>query len=287
MIKRKHIFLSVLIGIGTIHLTGCGSSSAAEINTPMLEKNEEEASSQISLTDVTWKDYNDGEYDTLLYFSFSNGSIVDKELQHWGFVKNIEYRDITGDGEDEVIVYMDEVNNIHDNFIVVDFFKIEEDTVTDISPSTDISDVPDIAWFDTEVVSDYTEEYTIVLRMEDYGKAHGALYTKMVITIGYDKECWRVIKKQEIPDWKIAYLDYVTINNDLISNGLFWLADVYGDETPELVFCEDDKQTIISVFTCVNREVKELQYRFQDGKLKEYGNGMDFNELWSILGSVE
>ena len=269
------IFLSVAIWIGTIQLTGC------------LEENAKETPSQISLTDVTWKDYNDGEYDTLLYFSFSNGSIVDKELQHWGFVKNIEYRDITGDGEDEVIVYMDEVNNVHDNFTVVDFFKIEEDTVTDISPSTDISDVPDIAWFDTEVVNDYTEEYTIVLRMEDYGKAHGALFTKMVITIGYDKECWRVIKKQEIPDWKIAYLDYVTANNDLISNGLFWLADVYGDETPELVFCEADKQTVISVFTCVNREAKELQYRFQDGKLKEYGNGMDFNELWSILGSVE
>ena len=216
MTKRKHIFLSVIIGIGTIHLTGCGSSSVAEINTPMLEKNEEEASSQISLTDVTWKDYNDGEYDTLLYFSFSNGSIVDKELQHWGFVKNIEYRDITGDGEDEVIVYMDLVNNVHD-----------------------ISDVPDIAWFDTEVASDYTEEYTIVLEMKDYGKAHGALYTKMEITIGYDKECWRVIKKQEIPDWKIANLDYVTANIDLISNGLFWLTDVYGDEIPELFFCED------------------------------------------------
>ena len=269
------IYLPVAIWIGTMQLTGC------------LEENAKETPSQISLTDVTWKDYNDGEYDTFLYFSFSNGSIVDKELQNWGFVKNIEYRDITGDGVDEVIVYMDLVNNIHDNFTVVDFFKIEEDTVTDISPSTDISEVPDIAWFDTEVVSDYTEEYTIVLRMEDYGKSHGALYTKMVITIGYDKECWRVIKKQEIPDWKVAYLDYVTANNDLISNGLFWLADVYGDETPELVFCEGDEQTIISVFTCVNREAKELQYHFQDDKLKEYGNGMDFDELWSILGSVE
>lgn len=271
----KGIFLSAAIWIGTIHLTGC------------LEENAKETPSQISLTDVTWKDYNDGVYDTFLYFSFSNGSIVDKELQYPGFVKSIEYRDITGDGEDEIIVYMDLVNNIHDNFIVVDFFKIEEDTVTDISPSTDILEVPDIAWFDTEVVSDYTEKYTIVLRMEDYGKAHGALYTKIVITIGYDKECWRVIKKQEIPDWKIAYLDYVMANNDLISNGLFWLADVYGDETPELVFCEDDKQTIVSIFTCENREAKELQYRFQDGKLEEYGSGMNFDELWSILGSVE
>ena len=271
----KGIFLPVAIWIGTIQLTGG------------LEENAKETPSQISLTDVTWKDYNDGEYDMLLYFSFSNGSIVDKELQNWGFVKNIEYRDITGDGVDEVIVYTDLLNNIHDNFTVVDFFKIEGNTVTDISPSTDISEVPDIAGFDTEVVSDYTGEYTIVLRMEDYGKSYGVLYTKTVMTIGYDKECWRVIKKQEIPDWKIAYLDYVTANNDLISNGIFWLADVYGDETPELVFCEDDKQTIISVFTCVDREAKELQYRFRDGKLKEYGYGMDFNELWRVLVNVE
>ena len=73
----------------------------------------------------------------------------------------------------------------------------------------------------------------------------------------------------------------------MISNGLFWLADVYGDEIPELFFCEDDEQTVVSIFTCVNREAKELQYRPHDGELEEYGNGMDYDELWSILGSVE
>lgn len=301
-----HIFLSVVIGIGTIHLTGCGSDFAAEptetaiisdtdseedniteaeTDTPALEENEEETPSHLSLTDITWKDYNDGAYETFLYFSFSNGSIVDKELQYTGIVKNIEYRDITGDGEDEVIVYRDMVNNVHDNYMLVDFFRIEADTVTEISPSVDIPELSNNPC-DTEVVSNYTEEYAIVLRMEDYGKTGGILYTKMEMTIGYDKERWRVIKKQEIPDWKLAYLDYLAPDIGLISNGLFWLAYLDGDETPELFFCEDDTQFTVSVLTCENGEAKELEYHFQGGELEEYGNGMNFDELYSILGSV-
>ena len=332
-----HIFLSVVIGIGTIHLTGCGSDFAteptetaiisdtdseedntteaetdtpvleekeeetpsqifltdseedniteAETDTPVLEENEEETPSQISLMDITWKDYNDGAYETFLYFSFSNGSVVDRELQYSGIVKNIEYRDITGDGEDEVIVYRDMVNNVHDNYMLVDFFRIEADTVTEISPSVDIPELSNNPC-DTEVVSNYTEEYAIVLRMEDYGKTGGILYTKMEMTIGFDKERWRVIKKQEIPDWKLAYLDDLATNIDLISNGLFWLAYLDGDETPELFFCEDDTQITVSVLTCENGEAKELEYHFQGGELTEYGNGMNFDELYSILGSA-
>ncbi len=97
------------------------------------------------------------------------------------------------DGEDEVIIYREFVNNVHDNYILVDFFEIEEDTVTDISPSADISELSDIAWH-TEVVSGHTEEYTIVLKMESYRKTAGILYTDKKMTIGYDKECWRVIE---------------------------------------------------------------------------------------------
>ena len=302
-----YIFLSVVIGIGTIYVTGCGSDSAAEptetaiisdteseedniteaeTNTPVLEENEEEMPSQISLTDITWKDYNDGAYETFLYFSFSNGSIVDKELKYPGIVKNIEYRDITGDGEDEVIVYRDMVNNVHDNYMLVDFFKIEENTVMEISPSADISELSDNPC-DTEIVSDYSEKYAIVLRMEDYGKTGGILYTNMEMTIGYDKERWRMIEKQEIPDWKLAYLDYLATNIDLISNGLFWLAYLDGNETPELFFYEDDTQFIVSVLTCENGKAKELEYHFQGSELEEYGNGMNFDELCSILGSVK
>lgn len=305
-IRKIEAFLSIVIGIGTIHLTGCGSDFAAEptetaiiyytdseednitraeTDTPVLEENEEETPSQISLTDITWQDYNDGAYETFLYFSFSNGSIVDKELQYPGIVKNIEYRDITGDGDDEVIVYRDMMNNVHDNYMLVDFFRIEEDTVTEISPSVDIPELSDNPC-DTEVVSNYTEEYAIILRMEDYGKTGGILYTKMEMTIGYDKEHWRVIKKQEIPDWKLAYLDFLVINIGSNSNGLFWLAYLDGDETPELIFCEDDMHFTVSVLTCENGKAKEMEYHFQGGGLEEYGNGMNFDELCSILVSA-
>lgn len=95
----------------------------------------EESTNQILLTEVTWEDFNDGVGEPVLHFSFSNGTIVDEKLLYLSIVKSIEYKDITGDGAEEAIVYRELINTAHDDYILMDFFKIENDTITEISPS--------------------------------------------------------------------------------------------------------------------------------------------------------
>ncbi|MBD5477553.1 MAG: hypothetical protein HDR17_16515 [Lachnospiraceae bacterium] len=235
---------------------------------------------QGSLVDIAWKDYYDEVYETIIHFSFSDGTIVDHKLEGWSIVKNIEYKDITGDGTDEVIIYSEILNNIHDDYIIINFFKIEDDTVTEISPSTDI---PELSG-EMEIISDPSEEYTIVLRMESYGKTAGVLYTDTIVTVGYNKERWEIIQKHERPEWKAAYLDYLI--RDIVDTGScrYWLVCVDEDDVPELLYCVDDAQDAVSVLTYKDGEVKELGDEKGTG---EYENGMKFDELWGILGSPE
>lgn len=243
-----------------------------------IRENRVSVTGQGSLVDIAWEDYHDGVDKTTIHFSFRNGTIVDHELEEWSIVESIEYRDITGDGTDEVIVYSDILNTIHDNYIVINFFKIDDDIVTEISPSTDI---PELSG-EMEIVNVPYEEYTIVLRMESYGKTCGALYTDCIVTVGYDKERWEIIQKQERPDWKAAYLDYLIRN--IGDDCRYWLACVDEDEIPELLYCVDAAQTTATVLTYKDGEVKELGD--EDGT-REYEDGMKFDDVWAILGSPE
>ena len=246
-----------------------------------IQENRVSVTGQGSLVDIAWEDYTNEVYETTIYFSFSDGTIVDHELVGLSIVKNIEYRDITGDGTDEVIVYRDFVNNIHDDYILMNFYKIEDDTVTDISPSTDI---PELSAWEAEIVSDPSEEYTIVLKMEWDGETLGAVYTDAIMIVGYNKERWEIIQKHERPDWKVAYLDYLF--RDIVDKGSnrYWLVCVDEDDIPEMLYCVDDAQDTVSVLTYKDGEVKELGDEERTG---EYENGMDFDEMWGILGSPE
>lgn len=252
--------------------------SEANSETEEIRKNRVSVTGQGSLVDIAWEDYSNEE--TTIYFSFSDGTIVDQKLMEWSIVKSIEYRDITGDGTDEVIIYSEHVNNIHDNYTLINFFKIDDDTITEISPQTDIPEL--LAWY-TEIVNDPYEGYTIVLRMVSYGKTAGALYTDTIVTVGYNKERWEIIQKQEIPEWKVAYLDYA-IRDIKISDCRYWLVCVDEDEIPELLYCAEDKQASVSVLTYKDGEVKDLG---DEEGTREYGDGMEFDELWGILGSPE
>lgn len=245
-----------------------------------IQENRVSVTGQGSLVDIAWEDYTNEVYETTIYFSFSDGTIVDHELVGLSIVKNIEYRDITGDGTDEVIIYSEVLNTIHDDYILIDFFKVGDDTITDISPFTDI---PELS-AEMEIVNDPSEEYTIVLRMESHGKTAGALYTDAIMTVGYNKERWEIIQRQEIPKWKVAYLDYVI--RDIVDKGSnrYWLVCVDEDDIPELLYCVDDIQDAVSVLTYKDGEVKELGDEERTG---EYENGMDFDKLWGILGSPE
>ncbi len=246
-----------------------------------IQKNRVSVTGQGLLVDIAWEDFSNEAFETTIYFSFSNGTVVEQKLEEWSFVKSIEYRDITGDGTDEVIVYRDFVSNIHDDYILMNFFKIEDDTVTEISPSTDI---PELSAWEAEIVSDSSEEYTIVLKMEWDGETLGAVYTDAIMIVGYNKERWEIIQKHERPEWKVAYLDYLI--RDIVDTGSnrYWLVCVDEDDIPELLYCVDDVQDVVSVLTYKDGEVKELGDEERTG---EYENGMDFDKMWGILGSPE
>ena len=246
-----------------------------------IQKNRVSVTGQGLLVDIAWEDFSNEAFETTIYFSFSSGTVIEQKLEELSFVKSIEYRDITGDGTDEVIVYRDFVSNIHDDYILMNFFKIEDDTVTEISPSTDI---PELSAWEAEIVSDPSEEYTIVLKMEWDGVTLGAVYTDAIMIVGYNKERWEIIQKQERPEWKVAYLDYLF--RDIVDTGSnrYWLVCVDEDDIPEMLYCVDDVQDTVSVLTYKDGEVKELGDEERTG---EYENGMDFDKLWGILGSPE
>lgn len=205
----------------------------------------EETAMQVSLADITWEDYYDGVDKTTIHFSFRDGTVIDQELPEWSIVKSIEYRDITGDGVEEVIVYRDFVGNWYDDYIIMDFFKVEDGAVTKISPAADLPELSDDVW-DTEIADNQSGEYTIVLRMKTCSKILGALYTSMTATVGYDGACWKMIQKQEIPEWKTAYLKYLLTEADA-DDYHFWLADEDGDGIPELFCIAEDVQLPVLV----------------------------------------
>ncbi|MCM1127664.1 MAG: hypothetical protein NC429_14490 [Lachnospiraceae bacterium] len=243
----------------------------------------EETEMQVSLADITWEDYHDGVDKTTIHFSFSDGTVIDQELPEWSIVKSIEYRDITGDGIEEVIVYRDFVGNWYDDYIIMDFFKVESGAVTEISPAADLPELSDNVW-DTEIADEQSGEYTIVLRMKTCSKILGALYTSMAATVGYDRTQWKMIQKQEIPEWKVAYLKYLLTETDA-DDCRFWLADEDGDGIPELFCIAEDVQLPTLVLTYKDGTVEESGSGEINGG--QYKNGMDFDGLWSILGSVE
>ncbi len=65
-------------------------------------------------------------------------------------MKNVIYRDITGDGIDEVLVYQEDLDYEQDVYaqiyLYIDFFQIEEDVVTEISPWTQLEELGDDLW---------------------------------------------------------------------------------------------------------------------------------------------
>ncbi len=170
-----------------------------ELGKDMAESNVTQEAGNSLLKEVTWEDFNDGAGEPVLHFSFNNGTVIDKKLQYLGIVQNVQYMDITGDGVDEIVVDTDMINTVRDDFTILDFFRIEGDTVEDISPFHDIPELKDTAWC-MEISQEPFNDCTIVLDMESYGKMAGVSYIDCMMKIGFDGSGWKVISKQERPE---------------------------------------------------------------------------------------
>ena len=183
-------FRRIMIAIirAGIFLAACNGRNGEEV--------EQEIQSEITLSDIAWDDYNSGNvWETWLYFCFSDGTVVDKELPYMSMVKKVDYADITGDGTDEVLIYRYFANTATE-YTLINFFQIEENRVTEISPELELEELADDVW--NVIDADFLkEEYDMpVLMMESYVKENMVTYADKRVLVGYQDGGWQILERQ-------------------------------------------------------------------------------------------
>lgn len=180
-----------IIRVG-IFLAACNSGNREEVG----QEIQSETQAEITLSDIAWDDYNSGNgWETWLYFSFSDGTVVDKELPYMSMVQKVDYADITGDGTDEVLIYRYFANTATE-YTLINFFQIEENSVTEISPELELEELADDVW--NVIDADFSkEEYDMpVLTMESYVKENMVTYADKRVLVGYQDDGWQILERQ-------------------------------------------------------------------------------------------
>ena len=175
-----------------------GDLSADEIINELVKAGQQfsndEGETEITLSDIMWDDYNSGSYETWLHFSFSDGTEVDEELRYSpSTVENVDFVDITGDGKDEVLIYSYFVNTVTE-YTLINFFKIEENCVTEISPELELEELANNVWDVIDI--DFSEEkYGMpVFTMESYVKMNALADTDKRVLVGYQGGGWQILE---------------------------------------------------------------------------------------------
>lgn len=256
------------------------------------------------LADITWEDSESVTGGTVLYFSFTDGTVSEEYIDLDGIVNDIEYQDITGDGIDEVIVSLYFLNTITE-YNILYMYQVKNGIVEDISPFSYAEHINDV--WNMTLLQEHEEGYTIVLEMESYNKILKLGYTDCIMTVGYNGAEWEILDQWAMPEWNKAYMDYLGYKwVETYDTGRFVLAYVDDDEIPELFCYADSTQADASVFTYEYKLAKEVyedgvvKEIYEDGIVKEitgfdgqedfqmthqieYENGMDFEELIEML----
>ena len=165
-----------------------------ELEKARQQLSNDEGETEITLSDIIWDDYNSGSYETWLHFSFSDGTEVDKELRYSpSTVENVDFADITGDGRNEVLVYRYFANTATE-YTLINFFQIEENYVTEISPELELKELANNVWNVIDV--DFSEEeYDMpVFTMESYEKMNTVAYPDKRVLIGYQGSGWQILE---------------------------------------------------------------------------------------------
>ena len=174
-----------------------GNSSTDEIINELVKASQQlskdEGETESTLPDITWDDYNSGSCETWLHFSFSDGTEVDEELScSPSIVKNVDFVDITGDGKSEVLIYRYFANTATE-YTLINFFQIEENCVTEISPELKLEELANNVWNVIDI--DFSEEeYDMpVFTMESYGKMGALAYPDKRVLVGYQGGEWQIL----------------------------------------------------------------------------------------------
>ncbi|MDE6845017.1 MAG: hypothetical protein K2J99_04535 [Lachnospiraceae bacterium] len=193
---KKFRRIMIVIAMAGICLTACGSRDGEEMVQIGQKPLNDDIEAKITLSDITWDDYNSGnEWKTCLHFSFSDGTIVDKELSYNpSMIQKVDFADITGDGMDEIIIYRYFANTATE-YTLVNFFQIEGNTVTEISPELELEELGNNVWSVIDV--DFSEEeYNMpVFTMESYVKENMIVTTDKRLLVGYQNDGWQIIER--------------------------------------------------------------------------------------------
>lgn len=237
------------------------------------------------LKELSWDDCKDVMDNAVFHFTFTDGTVVDMEVEYGHIVEEVEYRDITGDGIDEVIAFLHFVNTVTE-YTVIWIYQVDNGTVTDISPQTQIEGLADIPC-NMELVTDYAQEYPLALHLEYYDKKPGFSYVDGAVTVGYKNGRWENVGANRKPTNTSASVTSteqkllaITQNAAGCELEAYVYVDMDCDGLEELIgVCHDD-ENIYHTWYCSSDGEACLKLHQNDSwmdtcviELLEYGNG--------------
>lgn len=163
-----------------------------------------EREKETDLLEITWEDYWSGREmePVVLHFSFRDGAVIDQEVPYYpSIVEKTEYRDITGDGSDEVLVYRYFANTATE-YTLVDIFEIKDGAVYRISPETELEELDDHVW-DMTLIEDFAAGDTdYVFKMKSYDKENGMVFPDETMYIVYEESGWQILRQVS---WEVRH----------------------------------------------------------------------------------
>lgn len=194
--KRMKNLKKVVTVLAVIICAGASFS----VKGSMAEAVEKEAES-FPVT-VTWDDFQNMKKaePTMLHFRLSGGNVVDIELPWYpSVVEQVYYRDIIGDGKEEVLVYRYFANTATE-YTLIDIFEITDKTVRNLSPGMELEELNSNVWDMTLMEDSTQEEGCPVFRLESYDKKYGMTFRDETVLIGYRDGGWRIFGRVS---WKV------------------------------------------------------------------------------------
>ncbi|MDE5933880.1 MAG: hypothetical protein K2H40_15550 [Lachnospiraceae bacterium] len=154
-----------------------------------------EKETEADLPEITWEDYQSGREmeAVILHFSFRDGTIVDWETPYYpAVVEKTEYRDITGDGKEEALVFLYFANTATE-YRLIHIFEIKNGIVRDISPETVLGELTGNVW-DMRIVESYADRNP-VFRMASFAKENGMAFPDETLLVVYGENGWQIFRQ--------------------------------------------------------------------------------------------
>lgn len=178
------------------------SRTESEFETVIATYNRSVLQNNCGIKEVTWEEEEDYFAKRTLRFVLENGTVTEREATYDGLVDHVEYRDITGDGVCEALVFINMPNNYTDQYYRIAIYQVQEGNVADLSPFAEFR--KEAAYWVTEIVEESGAEYGIVLQMDSYDKILSeegpVLFVDERLTVAYRDGVWEELSRESNPD---------------------------------------------------------------------------------------